>query len=267
MLSQLNARRGFTLMEMMIALVIGMIIMIAVGSMFISSRKNTSAQIAFARIQENGRFAIEWLTSFSRNAGVRASILSSPAAVFPSATPFPSIAFTPGAVLRGVEGSRDEFTVREEGSTARPIMDCNGTLAPAAGAASPLVVSLRFYVSGSKLLCDSTNSGNAQVVADNVIDMQLVYGQDTKTGLSYDGYPTRYVNASNVTSGSTWDKVVSMRICLTVVSVDNNVAVTPQTYETCSSAVAQNPATIVAADRRLYKNFQTLVNLRNAGAN
>lgn len=57
--SKQHTASGFSLIELMIALVLGLLIMAAVVQLFIGSRQTYSTNEALARVQENGRFAME----------------------------------------------------------------------------------------------------------------------------------------------------------------------------------------------------------------
>jgi type IV pilus assembly protein PilW len=61
--------RGFSLVEMMVAITIGLIILAAVSAVFVSSKRSYSTQDRLARLQENARFAIQFLTRDIRMAG------------------------------------------------------------------------------------------------------------------------------------------------------------------------------------------------------
>jgi type IV pilus assembly protein PilW len=56
-----RTQRGFTLVELMIALVLGLLLMAGVAEVFSSSSKTYRVHEGLSRIQENGRFAIEFL--------------------------------------------------------------------------------------------------------------------------------------------------------------------------------------------------------------
>lgn len=62
-------QRGFSLVELMIALTIGAIILAAVSMMFVSSKQGYTTQDRLARLQENARFAMHFLVKDLRNAG------------------------------------------------------------------------------------------------------------------------------------------------------------------------------------------------------
>jgi type IV pilus assembly protein PilW len=61
--------RGFSMVELMIALVITLILLAGIGQIFLSSKKSFVIQNNLARIQENGRYAMDVLVSDLRRAG------------------------------------------------------------------------------------------------------------------------------------------------------------------------------------------------------
>src|SRR5687767_7260454 len=94
-LSQVARVRGFSLIELMTALTIGLLILAGLTSVFVNSStafselRKTSEQI------ENGRFAIELLSSDLRHAGFYGELSKLPAA---PATDDPCTAPTDGLV-------------------------------------------------------------------------------------------------------------------------------------------------------------------------
>jgi type IV pilus assembly protein PilW len=62
--------RGFSLVELMIALAIGAILLLAVVQIFGTSRQSANASMALARVQESGRFALELIKPSLRMAGL-----------------------------------------------------------------------------------------------------------------------------------------------------------------------------------------------------
>jgi type IV pilus assembly protein PilW len=72
-MKQLSASRyrmhGLSLVELMVALTIGLIILTAVSSLFVSSKQTYTAQDNMARLQENARFAMQFLIKDLRLAG------------------------------------------------------------------------------------------------------------------------------------------------------------------------------------------------------
>ena len=65
----LNKRKGFTLIELMVSIVISSIIILGVVSLYSSSRKGQKTNESLARIQENLRFAANMISKDTRMAG------------------------------------------------------------------------------------------------------------------------------------------------------------------------------------------------------
>lgn len=64
-----RASRGLSMVELLVALALGLIITAAVLQMFLASKTTYRMQEALARVQENGRFAIDYLANDIRMAG------------------------------------------------------------------------------------------------------------------------------------------------------------------------------------------------------
>ena len=60
---------GFSLVELMVALVITLILLAGIGQIFLSSKKSYTLQNSFSRMQETGRYAMDMLTQDLRRAG------------------------------------------------------------------------------------------------------------------------------------------------------------------------------------------------------
>lgn len=82
------AQGGFSLIELMVALLIGLLVVSAAGTIFISNRQTYAATESLGRIQENGRIAFELMARDLREAGTTpcgnnvpiANVLENPAA-------------------------------------------------------------------------------------------------------------------------------------------------------------------------------------------
>lgn len=62
-------QHGVTLVELMLAITIGLIVMLGVGTIYSNSKQTFYTQEEFSRLQENGRFALEYIARFVRGAG------------------------------------------------------------------------------------------------------------------------------------------------------------------------------------------------------
>jgi len=92
----------------------------------------------------------------------------------------------------------------------------------------------------------------AEELVEGIENMQILYGVDTNN----DNTPDFYEKADAVLLN--WPNVVSIRISLLVVSLDNNVAAQPLPY-------VYNGVTIVpaASDKRIRRVFTSIIALRN----
>lgn len=64
-----GSQRGFSLVELMVAITVGLILMTGVVQMFLSSKTVFSTQQGISRVQETGRLAMEFLAKDIREAG------------------------------------------------------------------------------------------------------------------------------------------------------------------------------------------------------
>ncbi|AER57103.1 type IV pilus assembly protein PilW [Pseudoxanthomonas spadix BD-a59] len=64
-----DAQRGFTLIELMVALMLGLLVVAAAGGLFLSNRRVYGTTASINRIQENQRIAFELLARDIREAG------------------------------------------------------------------------------------------------------------------------------------------------------------------------------------------------------
>lgn len=67
--NEYSRQLGFSLVELMIALVIGLILIGGVIQIFVGSKVTYSTQAALSKVQENGRFAMSFLSRDIRQAG------------------------------------------------------------------------------------------------------------------------------------------------------------------------------------------------------
>ena len=98
---QASAARGFSLVELMIALLIGLMISIGVVQIFSGTRATYQLDESLARAQENGRFALEFLNQDIRHAGYAGCKRDTTVAIFNN------LAYTTnaGLFLTGIAGA------------------------------------------------------------------------------------------------------------------------------------------------------------------
>lgn len=237
--ASLARQRGVTLVELMVAMVIGLFLVVVVGTVFLGSKQMYLTQDANARLQENARYAVEFFSRQLRSAGydlIDFNPLSGSLYSVPSGTSFT------GTALAGTDGGgsvSDTLTV----SFSSPV-DCLGNATPS-GTAINLI---RLNVS-NQLECLGNGNPAAQPILDEVEDLQIRYGQAI-------GGNFGYVTAASANMGI----VTSVRLCLLLrASADANKNYTDQqqSYVDCLGV------TQTAADRRIRRAVTTTITLRN----
>ena len=182
-LGAVSRQRGVTLVELMIAMLVGLFLMGGVFFVFERTKQTYRYQNGLSQVQEQGRFAIGFLTTSLRVAG------------FPGDNP------PAGNKIQGTDGATDTVTIRLTDN-----LDCRDV-------ATGGVAVNQFRINNSNLEC-SGDGATWDIFVQNVEDMQILYGED----LDADGVANRYLTA---TQGPTWNNVVSARVSLLLRSTDN----------------------------------------------
>lgn len=301
-----HAWSGLTLVELMVAMTVGLILMAGVIQIFSSNKQTYRVQEATSRLQENGRFAAGMLMHDIRMAGFWgcSRTLSSLVNNVNTGGGYNSVDLTQGGIsgTDGAAGAPDTLVLQGAfgsgiwvKSHSQPaasldipagnglkvgqivlISDCtNGDIAQISNPSDPstagnIVVNTgtgspgnatkvaHKYDTGSqiysvhKLTYHIANGASGQPslflnddgidqeMVDGVENMQVLYGEDTNA----DGTANRYVSAG--TAGLDMENVVSVRVVLTLRTLEDNV----------SLATANG-------DRRIRQDFFITVTLRN----
>jgi len=244
------SQQGFSLVEMMVAITLGLLILLAISSIYLGSRQTFRMQDDNARLQETGRFALEVLGRSIRQAG----FWNMPISPVATATAFG------GTAITGVNGSgstADTVTVQYDGLTND--RDCEGN---ALGANA--VVQDAYRLNNNELQCDGNADGTVdhQALVSDIEDVQILYGIDTTNDQSADRY---------VAAPGNWAQVVSARVCVQARS-PNSVNNAPQRFLNCGGALGTATGgaaftTAGANDLRLRRTFVATYNLRNRVTN
>ena len=250
--------RGFTLVELMVAMAIALLLTVVIGEVFLNTRRSSTIQDDQARMQENTRFAVQTISRIVRQSSFRSYVGVAASTYFPYATA-PAITGTEGGTTVS-----DQITVRFQGSgTASAadstILDCLGT-SYAFGATGMSTFAIRSGGSdGNGLFCtaDDPTSGSAvwQELVPGVENMQILYGQDTDA----DRTANVYQRISDISStSSNLDNIVSARFALLLRSPTDTSQV-KNTNSYTLNGVSVGPFN----DGRVRRVVNFTVNLRN----
>ncbi len=242
-LAPCKTQRGITLIELMIAITLGLLLMVVISNLFLGSKQSYRSQDNLARLNENGRFAIELLEKNIREASFFAMSFVAPTA-YATNSPVsfgiapPAIAGVNNAGATGYCATCDSITTSWDSAT-----DCLNTATPAGRAVN------KFYVNtGNQLMCLGNGNATAQVLLDNVEDMQILYGERIRPN-------QRYLPAG--TSGLDMERVDTVLLCILLRTADNGLAPQAQKYTTCSGTQ------VTATDRYIRRAFTVIVTMRN----
>jgi len=205
--------RGFTLVEMMVALALGMLLAIVVAQLFANTRDSNRATEDASRIQESMRYAATIIGRTVRIAGYKSNPTADSATIFPAAA----------RALDGTNGAAtasDTLIVRFQGggptsATAdNTILNCLGV-----GVAPDFTGTNKSYnrfsiatgADGRNALFCNTDAANPTLAGTELVPgveaMQVIFGEDTTA----DGTADRFVPVGSVTE---LDNVVAVRVYL-----------------------------------------------------
>jgi type IV pilus assembly protein PilW len=195
-------QRGLSLIELMVAMVIGLFLILGVTQIFINNQKSYLFQQGQAGNQENGRFALAILGQELAKAGYR----SNPARAFPAGSG-QGCTFPEGTSVIAI--SEIALCIRYQAAN-KADANCQGS-ALATGdqdtilnpyrQINPIVVEKIVFDPNSKSITCTSGSSTQQLVT-GVAGMRLEYGfgsQDLKTVTKYGPTPTDTVGAVRYT--------------------------------------------------------------------
>lgn len=320
-----NKQNGLTLIEILVAMVIGLFLLAGVMQIFLGSQQSYRLQENLSRMQENGRFAMDFITRDIRMAGSTGCVeinniknmLNSdpnlpfndfgegvsgedgvnntpdeitinsmlPSDIFVTKIPgssqtFEQLKVAQAAALQVTKNTvlnekdvvmvtncdkGDIFQITNINSSGENLVHKTGNATEPGNSTKkfslaydstaqiyrPNFVTYSIYTptGGTVSLARRLNGANKQALVENIEDMQILYGEDTKG----DNTPNYYVSADQVTN---MEKVISIRISLLVISPDDNLVsnITPYTY---------NGVEITPTDRRLRQVVSSTIAIRN----
>ena len=294
-----NVQRGFTIIELMVSLAIGLLVSVAAVSLFVSNQTSFNLQKGVSDVGDNGRFAMEYIAQQTRQAGyvpingstnewpqlvTVASDLPGGVAGIISREGLPPLPSSTGAYAQGGIGRSDSLTMQYY--TPIATRDCEGDAVPASdpSGSSPteIYVVNRFFLradpsagTGSALVCEGgyhngltlTNfdTGNTKgaVLLSSVDNLQILIGV-ANTAAGARNSPQQYVTIAAYAALPTPRPPISaMRVGMLVSSLDKaGNSVTPPTAAT-NVLTESIPAVSVPADKRVRKVFASTISFRN----
>ena len=223
-----NHSRGFGLVEIMVALVLGLVVSLGIIQIFTASRATFVAQNASARMQEDARFVLSKMLQELRLAGMYGclqldSVLASGAIVKPAALNNPILWDVANKTLTlvtadvGTAGTSPTWTVVSDCQTTSQLYP--GTKVPAAGQTAFPLRQLVYRLNGTELTMQSIPAAGsppaAQPLLQNVKDLRISFGMA--------GQPMTYSTAATSVTTANAADVRSVRITLLMSDPDARV--------------------------------------------
>jgi type IV pilus assembly protein PilW len=292
----MSRERGFSMVELMVAVTLGLIVTAVVSQVFVASKTSYRSEDNSSRLQENSRFATQLLTRELRMARYKGLNQEAFTNVFP-------VGISPLAGLdnsAATQNNSDQITVAFFGS-GDGAGTADGTVANCAGVAidSSVITQDSFFVAPDpgnissqtgaaipSLYCTSTLTPaiagvpNPQTlsIVQGVESLQFLYGIDSDLS----GNPNQWVHAGIINAGGSatmiMDNVVAIRFSMlmrgeelvgtTSAGRNDSFQQGNQFYHfgiIYNGVAANDPGAVstIAADGRARALFSTTVALRN----
>jgi type IV pilus assembly protein PilW len=280
---------GFTLVELMVAIVISLVAVLAATEVYVSTRQTNRLQGMQSRLSEDGRFAVSMLQRFLSQAGFRPTpSIALPDSDSPDGPPIAvasnviRLRFVPdganqiacdGSALRDAGGAFQAFEI---GLPPLPQLgdrlQCR-SLAAGAAAVNWIVPAARAPGAAAGAAGNGTEVKDFKVwfgVDTNItpanIPADFGCGAETAVGRPRDCIADTYVrNLSELITpatptSATPDQIKTVRVCLVLRSeASDGSVVRPTPYKDCGDVDITESQT----DRKLYRTFVTTVLMKN----
>lgn len=191
-------QQGLSLIELMVAMLIGLILILGVTQIFINNQRTYLFQQGQMGNQENARFTLALLSQELLKAGYR----SDPKNTMTADSSLTNCTLNAGAGVAAVASSPSTSLCIQYQATNKTDVGCQGTALSSAnqnaiatpyGQANPKIVErIAFDSATSSITC--TNSASTQQLVTGVRDFRLEYGtgsgSDTKTITAWSSSPS-----------------------------------------------------------------------------
>src|SRR5271165_1160401 len=205
----LRDERGFTLIEILIAMLIGLFLLGALLTIVQTNRTVFGNQNKLAQLQDGERMALTMMSDVIQSAGY-----------FPDPTNYTlggtltAIApFATGQSVSGIYSANppgDQISIRYMTAGGDGILNCSGQSNPNGGP-NTLYVNT-FQVLNGQLVC--TMNGTRYNLVNDVTNLSVLYGVKANAGATGNDVDT-YMNATQVTAAGLWGSVISTLVQLT----------------------------------------------------
>jgi type IV pilus assembly protein PilW len=219
-----DTQRGFTLVELMIAMLIALFLIGGLVTLVQAMKATSLSQNGLSQLQESERMAMTLMADVIQSAGYFPNpLVNTAASSFPISAPFTAT----GQTLSGGGNFTDaapgnSITVRyltngTGSATPDNVINCLGnTSAVAATFVNTFSVDLPTQTLQCTLVVNGVASAAVPLIS-GVTRLQIYYGVQTNTAVGTNSVDA-YLDANTVTAGGYWSNVKSVKITLTLVN-------------------------------------------------
>jgi len=201
--------RGFTLLELLIAMTIGLFLLGALLTIVQTNRTVFGNQNKMSQLQDAERMALTMMSDVIQSAGYFPDpTFNTQASALTGVAPFGV-----GQALYGtysVAAPGDQINVRYMTVGGDGILNCSGQSNPAGGPNTLYVNS--FQVLNGQLVC--TMNGTPYNLVSGITNLSVLYGVKASVALATNDVDT-YMNAAQVDAAGLWGNVITVLIKLT----------------------------------------------------
>jgi type IV pilus assembly protein PilW len=229
------AQRGLTLVEMMIAILIGLFLTGGMLTLVQAMKRTSTNQSGLSQLQDNERMAMTLITDVIKSTGYYPNpVIYTQAASFPVKNYNANANFTfAGQSLVGTgayyAAGSNIITSRYLTTGTDNVINCTGN---SQGAAATFVNTFSLDGNGNLQCTLIVNNGQPTTVAliSGISNMWIYYGVQTNGAAATNSVDT-YMDAPTVTAGSYWNSVKSIMVTLTFVNPMSGQPQQPQTIQ------------------------------------
>jgi len=217
---------GFSLIELMVAILIGLFITLGLSQVFLSMYSTSQSQTTLSQFQNNQKTSIVLLSNTVQLGGYFAAPPTSinyAATALPAVTnPGDSSTFVAGAGIVGTTGTgspqQDTLNIYYQTSGSDNVFNCQGGTATSTSPTPTYTTFINSFAinANNQLTCTVSKNGGtpntALVLANNIQNMTITYAVDTTGGTA--DTTNAYMTAAQVTTSSMWNNVRAVQITL-----------------------------------------------------
>ena len=212
--SLMPRQSGTSLIELMVAIIIGMFITLSLSQIFVSMWASSTSQNSLAQFQDNERLGLVMLSNTIQQAGYYSNPVTNTAvSALPAytATAGDLVSMAAGVGVGGTSAStngtsNDTVDIAYQTSGSDGLINCQGQTS----STSTVFVNSFSINSSNQLVCSMDGGVTFLTLASNVASMTIVYGVDSQ----HLGTTDSYIAASAMTA-SLWPWVRSVQITIT----------------------------------------------------